>query len=776
MLIKHCSSSVFLQFPFKIIQLNIKLLLYKSSNHAIINLTNKRGNKPKGAINMYYGDKRKAKVQIMSELVEKGWKVFGFSPDQSDAWTDYYHPASWDGVASKNGYVLLVDVGSYGVSYSGKEVREYNYSKNVVSNDRIKKLESMMNDEASTENEKASCATLIQKEKEKVAVEEYTVLEVFPTFTHTNPKGTSWHIEKDGQIIAKGKGVFSTNTYDYKSDVSSSEQKNKKIISFVERIEKVLNNSDALQAEVIKVEKKVIKPVEKADKTINVNDVLSFSYHGHFWVVTDVYQNSKDQTCVTYELLGSAKRGYQRLNGKSVKRYYQTLNELTQGINEGKVNIYTLEEVAEYQEKTVFKKTARKQTVSNAPQIETTEEAVVKEVKQETAAINEEATVNFNEEQNGIELTFSAIPSVETREELKANGFRWSKRGFWYAKQNNKTLTFVKQFEKSEVITEEVEEVQSNTVTEEQSNVIYHDFKIEVEQEEENNINMNNLVNDDLLSMFDDIEIENNSRIENNDLTFCQDQENIYNKLVDVYSNLAEQLVKVEAMAKEHNAKFNVNNNSYIYDTAYSESLKERDIEDKINNMKERYISKVCHYFQTKYNVTIDYAAIQKKYKDTKELSYDTIIDEIFIQLDGFSFIEKAEKEMKDKLKNDIRYSSTKAKSNKVILGDFVSIDTWQKKWGSIEISYNSDSKIECLLNALQHFDNGNTVKNKHLKELYLTLTNKKNDDVFTKHELTLNKVKSIKVYQNGKIDIEFASTEYALKFAREYCGITNAA
>lgn len=724
---------------------------------------------------MHYVDKREAKVQIMSELVEKGWKVFGFSPDQSDAWTDYYHPASWDGVASKNGYVLLVDVGSYGASYSGKEVRKYNHSHKVVSNDRIKKLETMMNDEASTENEKASCATLIQKEKEKAAVEEYTVLEVFPTFTHTNPKGTSWHIEKDGQIIAKGKGVFSTNTYDWNSDVNRAEQKNNKIVAFVERIEKVLNSSDALQAEVIKVAKKVIKPVEKADKTINVNDVLSFSYHGHYWMVTEVYQNSKDQTCVVYELLGSAKRGYQRLNGKSVKRYYQTLNELTQGIKEGKVNVYTLEEVTEYQEKTVFKKTARKQTVSNAPQIETTEEAVTKEVKQETAVINEEVTVNFNEEQNGIELTFSAIPSVETRDELKANGFRWSKRGFWYAKQNSKTLAFVKQFEQPEV-NSEVEEVQSNTTTEEQSNVIYYDFKTEVEQEEENNINK--LVNDDLLSMFDDIEIENNSRIEGDDLTFCQEQENIYNKLVDVYSNLESELKEVGEISKEHGVKFGKERGSYFYNqnSAYSNSFSSRDIQIQIEKMKYGYISNICIYFQNKYNVTIDYELIQKKYRDETNVPYDTIIDEIFIQLDGFSFIEKAEKEMKDKLKNDIRYSTTKAKSNKIILGDFVSIDTWQKKWGTIKLSYNSDSKVECLLNALQHFDNGNTVKNNCLKELYLTLTNKKNEDVFTKHELNLNKVKSIKVFQNGKIDIEFASTEYALKFAREYCGITNAA
>lgn len=732
---------------------------------------------------MHYVDKREAKVQIMYALMEKGWKVFGYSPDQSDFMTDYYHPASWHGVASKNGYVLLIDIGSYGLSFSGKEVRKYNYSKNNVSNERIKKLEAMMHDEASTENEKASCATLIQKEKEKTGVEpEYTIEEVYPTFTHTNPKGTSWHIEKDGQIIAKGKGVFSTNTYDYNADKSSNEQKNEKIIAFVERIEKVLSNSDALKAEVVKVAKNVIKPVKKTDKTISVNDVLSFSYHGHYWVVTNIYENSKGQTCVVYELLGSAKRGYQRLNGMNVKRYYQPLDRLTKEMNEGKVNVYTLQEVVEYTEKTVFKKTARKQSVSNSPQIETTEEVETKaEVKQETV-ITEEVTVNYNEEQNGIELTFSNIPSVETREQLKANGFRWSKRGFWYAKQNDTTLAFVKNFDQSavEAITEEkeeIKEVQTNTTAQEQSNVIYHDFiQNEVEQEEENNNNMNNLVNDDLLSMFDNIEIKNNSRVEDNDLTFCQEQENIYNKLVDVYSNLAEQLTEVVELSKAHSEKFNGKSGSYIYDTAYCESLKDRDIQNKINNMKERYILKVCNYFQKKYNVTIDYVVIQNKYKSSTHLSCDTIIDEIFIQLGGFNFTEKAEKEIKDKLKDYIRYSASKPKQNKLILGSFAYIDTWNKKWGSIEIHYDSDSKVECLLDAIQHFENGDTIKNNELNELYITLTQKKNEEVFTKHPINFNKVKSIKVYQNGKFDIEFASTEYALKFARAYCGITNVA
>lgn len=58
----------------------------------------------------------------------------------------------------------------------------------------------------------------------------------------------------------------------------------------------------------------------------------------------------------------------------------------------------------------------------------------------ETSGVN--VTVKMNEQLNGIELYFASKPSEEIREQLKANGYRWSKRGFWYAKQTEKALSF----------------------------------------------------------------------------------------------------------------------------------------------------------------------------------------------------------------------------------------------------------------------------------------------------------------------------------------------
>ncbi|MDP9675205.1 hypothetical protein J2W97_001188 [Paenibacillus jamilae] len=387
---------------------------------------------------MWYGDKREAKVNIAMALIEKGWKIYGFKNDESNMMVDYYSPADWGGIAEKDGFILCIDQSS--LSYSGYQAKEYIGGNAVYkTNARIQKLEAMMNDEASTDNEKASCAVLIEKEKEKAdMIEKYKVIETYPTFSHPNPKSCSWHIEKDGQIIAKGTGVFACYQNNDHIEANRIERDNK-INKLIARFEKAVKDTGALKTEVVKVEKKVIKPVEKEDKTINVNDVLSFSYHGHYWVVTDIYTNSKAQTCVTYELLGSGKRGYQRLNGMSVKRYYQTLDRLNKGIEEGTVKVHTLQEVIEYQEKTVFKKAARKQTVSNVPAIETTEET---KERDEDVNVSPEVVVSYNDEKKGIEIRFPSKPESNIIEQLKAYGFRWSKRGFWYAKQSDKTNQF----------------------------------------------------------------------------------------------------------------------------------------------------------------------------------------------------------------------------------------------------------------------------------------------------------------------------------------------
>jgi Large polyvalent protein associated domain 29 len=89
-----------------------------------------------------------------------------------------------------------------------------------------------------------------------------------------------------------------------------------------------------------------------------------------------------------------------------------------------------------------------------------------KEAKQEQHR-EVKATYTLNEELNGIEITFTGVPSEEVRNELKANGFRWSKyKKVWYAKQSEERLQFAKMLagetEQTETVTEQSEVKQEN--------------------------------------------------------------------------------------------------------------------------------------------------------------------------------------------------------------------------------------------------------------------------------------------------------------------------
>lgn len=179
-----------------------------------------------------YYDFREAKVLIAMELSKRGWEIFGFKPDESDGMTDYWSPANWDGIATKNGYVVVVDCSDYMVKWrSGK--KDYHRSNNKENMElsfevqsKIKKLEEIRQDRgaspAEEETAKKKIAMLLAKVKESnntgVNIEVF-----FPTF-QANPPRMSWHVEKDGVIIAKGNGVAKFSDLYYFNEKEAKEE------------------------------------------------------------------------------------------------------------------------------------------------------------------------------------------------------------------------------------------------------------------------------------------------------------------------------------------------------------------------------------------------------------------------------------------------------------------------------------------------------------------------------------------------------------------------
>lgn len=210
-----------------------------------------------------YYDFQSAKVAIAIELVKRGWKIFGFHEDQSDWMSDYWCPAHWDGIASKNGYVAVFDCDDYEVKrYSGAEIKEYNYNTSeavlsVKTKAIIAKLSEVRQERGSSAGEEETAKRKIELLKAKVEkVEKVVVVDHYPVF-QANPPKMKWHVEKDGVIIAKGNGLLKFRNMDrfdrkYNEEILETSAKDswryeqaKEELKIAEAFEKMLNKIDS---------------------------------------------------------------------------------------------------------------------------------------------------------------------------------------------------------------------------------------------------------------------------------------------------------------------------------------------------------------------------------------------------------------------------------------------------------------------------------------------------------------------------------------------------
>lgn len=165
--------------------------------------TEKKGEKTMS--NYYeYEDLKRRIVHRLFKL--DGWKVYGWTPDESDMMTDYWSPEHWRGIAEKNGYKLVVDH-----QYAAEE-RRY---KTVVTIDsataeKIKKLEQMTQERGASaaEEETAKAKIAFLKNKCEEEAKKTMETEIIEPGHMANPPRCNWHIEKDGVIIDKGTGLL----------------------------------------------------------------------------------------------------------------------------------------------------------------------------------------------------------------------------------------------------------------------------------------------------------------------------------------------------------------------------------------------------------------------------------------------------------------------------------------------------------------------------------------------------------------------------------------
>lgn len=224
---------------------------------------------------MHWLDRQEAKVNLSVALVAAGWQRYGFTEDRSDMMTDYYAPAHWDGVATKDGFVLCVDV--YSDAYSGgrsvtiqedfgeckrckgsgADPQGWTYQQAKVDPDAFNRhhieLEhgpdsgimclsrGILSPVHFVDYGPEKCVKCHGTGRIRGPVAGF---DPWPEF-HKTPKGSTWHLERDGTILAKGVGLAKFVCSPYERDP--------------EKLAALKANTDALIAKVEGVMRKANK-------------------------------------------------------------------------------------------------------------------------------------------------------------------------------------------------------------------------------------------------------------------------------------------------------------------------------------------------------------------------------------------------------------------------------------------------------------------------------------------------------------------------------------
>ncbi|MED1738163.1 hypothetical protein P4U97_01260 [Bacillus swezeyi] len=258
-----------------------------------------------------------------------------------------------------------------------------------------------------------------------------------------------------------------------------------------------------------------------------------------------------------------------------------------------------------------------------------------------------------------------------------------------------------------------------------------------------------------LLNKINDVTINNTNRISETDKKYCENQFKQYSKAQDA---LWYALTRIKETYEQQQV-----NEGKSFLCKYDDI---RPMEERISKVKRDFIRNITQHFSRQYSVTVDSESIDQKYNTY--LTHDDVISEIFEQLGGCSFEEKAVSEIIEASKNTI-YNFNERVTIKKSLLSITNYVSWNSFWETYKLHW--DSKLGTLFKALSHFENGSTETLYLLNQMLQHLeSGAKEYDIFSKYEFEVfNKIKSIKVFKNSKINIEFYSNEQATEFANTY-------
>lgn len=291
-----------------------------------------------------------------------------------------------------------------------------------------------------------------------------------------------------------------------------------------------------------------------------------------------------------------------------------------------------------------------------------------------------------------------------------------------------------------------------------------------------------------LLDKFSAVEIKTDSRISEEDRDFCQKHQKAYLEAREsllALKKLWKELYDSQMAIMESISESEYTRERYIR----IEGLSTSSLTGKLELLPDLFITSLVLYFNDKYHVSVKADEIKKvllpespKYdweksrskeyhKKMREfaLRYEDVVEQIFVQLGGRTFEQRALDELKAKC-HSFSWSTYNNKAEYEIKNDtiqFTSYACYYESWMSRCIWKINDG-MKDVLRALAHFE---TQQLDYLPKDIAFLVGY-DDKCSSAYDFDYEKLKRIRMFKNHRVDVKFASKELAHQFAEQYLGL----
>lgn len=285
-----------------------------------------------------------------------------------------------------------------------------------------------------------------------------------------------------------------------------------------------------------------------------------------------------------------------------------------------------------------------------------------------------------------------------------------------------------------------------------------------------------------LLEKLDAVEIKADNRISEEDRVFCQTKQDAYDDARRILVELRQQWKSTLSQQEQRHGK-----NHFVMLPHFSTLT----IQERIEDIHKQFVSSIVEYFDHTYHVSVSAEDIKEvlipqeprrggwnadkdrltSYRaEMRNLSlrYEQILDQIFIQLGGRTFAERALDEIKEKC-HKAAWNSYRKTPEFEIKGDTIRFTGYACKFNDWLHSpeWELMDGMKDILRAIAFFETGAFGRYPINFSDLLGWSRVKYSEV----DFDCRKIKRLKMFKNNRVDVKFAGKALASQFAEEFLG-----